>query len=105
MEKAYKQECQLALVAFGIVTFLTHLFPIYFLFPELTQVTVFGFPAHYLLTMVVGWLVMIPLYWIYIEMSERIDREIERTSSRAAELEGANAIGAAAAARATGAAE
>jgi hypothetical protein len=25
---------------------------------------------------VVGWLVLMPLYWIYIQMSEQIDKEI-----------------------------
>ena len=34
--------------------------PMYFLFPGLTQFTIFGFPAHYFLTMVIGWLVLIP---------------------------------------------
>lgn len=76
MNNAYKKECNLALIAFGVVTLLTHIFPIYFLFPGLTQATWFGFPAHYLLTIVVGWLVLIPLYWIYIEVSEKIDQEI-----------------------------
>jgi len=87
MPKAYKKECWLALVAFGIVTLLTHVFPMYFLFPGLTEMTMFGFPAHYFLTMILGWLVMMPLYWIYIQLSEKIDDEIRETSTRAAELD------------------
>ncbi len=102
MEKAYRKECLLALVAFGGVTLLTHIFPLYFLFPEITQYSLFGFPAHYILTMVVGWLVLIPLYWIYIELSEKIDREIEESSDLAAAREDADAY---AAAQARGAAE
>ena len=89
MEKAYRNECTLALVAFGVVTLLTHIFPLYFLFPEITQYVIFGFPLHYMLTMVIGWLVLIPLYWLYIEVSEKIDREIEQTSANAADLEAA----------------
>jgi hypothetical protein len=29
---------------------------------------------------VVGWLLLIPLYWIYIEVSEKIDDEIAESS-------------------------
>ena len=100
MELAYRKECYVTLVAFGAVTLLTHLFPFYFLFPELTQFTIMGFPAHYLLTMVIGWLVLIPVYWVYVNVSEKIDREIEETSERAAVLEDADAY-----AKAGGAAE
>lgn len=102
MEKAYRNECLSTLVAFGVVTLLTHIFPLYFLFPEITQYTIFGFPAHYILTIAIGWLVLIPLYWIYIQISERIDREIEESSEQAAAREDANAY---AASQAKGAAE
>lgn len=87
MEKAYKKECYSTLVAFAVITFLTHVFPLYFLFPELIQMTIFGFPAHYFLTLVLGWIVLMPVYWIYIQVSEKIDREITELSGRAAELE------------------
>ena len=87
MQKAYKKECWLALIAFGIVTLLTHIFPMYFLFPGLTEFTIMGFPAHYFLTLIIGWLVLMPLYWIYINLSENIDDEIRETSARAVELE------------------
>ena len=87
MSKAYKKECWLALVAFGIVTLLTHIFPMYFLFPGLTEFTILGFPAHYFLTLILGWLVLMPVYWIYIQVSEKIDDEIRETSARAVELE------------------
>ncbi len=90
-DKAYKDECRVTLLGFIVVTVLTHLFPFYFLFPELTQVNLFGFPAHYLLTIIIGWLVLIPLYWIYIKVTDRIEKEIEESSSRAAELGAAGA--------------
>lgn len=76
MNSAYKKECWVTLIAFALMTLLTHIFPMYFLFPGLTQFTIFGFPAHYLLTMVIGWLVLIPVWWFYIEISEKIDAEI-----------------------------
>lgn len=95
MENAYKKECFTTLGAFIIVVALTHIFPIYFLFPELMNVYVFGFPAHYLLTLVVGWLVLMPAFWIYIQISEKIDREITDLSTRAAELEDMQRHGAA----------
>lgn len=81
MNSAYKKECWLALIAFAVVTLMTHIYPIYFLFPQLTDSTMFGFPTHYLMTIVVGWLVMIPLYWIYIIVSEKIDDEIRETAA------------------------
>lgn len=81
MNKAYKKECWLAIIAFGVVTLLTHVYPFYFMFPSSTELSLFGFPAHYLLTMVVGWLVLIPLYWLYIQMSENIDDEIRNSSA------------------------
>lgn len=81
MTRAYKNECLLTLVAFLVTIFLTHLYPIYFLFKGLTETTIFGFPAHYFITLVVGWLVLMPLYWLYLNLSERIDREIEDTTS------------------------
>lgn len=83
MEKAYRKECWSTLGAFVVVTLLTHIFPLYFLFPGLTQIMILGYPAHYLITIVVGWLVLIPLYWIYIGISEKIDREIVETSEEA----------------------
>lgn len=76
LKSIYQRECLLTLVAFVVTTFLTHIYPLYYLFPELTQTTLFGFPAHYFLALVVGWLVLMPLYWIYIQMSEQIDKEI-----------------------------
>jgi uncharacterized membrane protein len=78
MQRIYQRECWVALIAFAVVTFLTHIFPVYFLFPAITTFTIFGFPAHYLLTMVVGWLVLMPAYWYYIKVSEQIDQEIEQ---------------------------
>lgn len=83
MERAYRKECWSTLGAFLVVTLITHIFPLYFLFPGLTQATILGYPAHYLLTIVIGWLVLIPLYWIFINVSENIDREIENTSEEA----------------------
>jgi putative solute:sodium symporter small subunit len=81
MNSAYKKECWLAIIAFAVVTLLTHIFPMYYLFPSLTQMMLFGFPAHYLLTIIIGWLVLIPLWWIYIGVSEKIDEEIRESAS------------------------
>ncbi len=91
MEKAYKEECRVTLLGFIIVLLLTHIFPLYFLFPGMTEVMIFGFPAHYLLTICIGWLVMIPFYYFYIRITDRIEADIEETSSRAAELGDASA--------------
>ena len=79
MHKAYKKECMLTLFAFLLAAFLTHLFPLYFIFPELTQMEMLGFPAHYFLTLFIGWVVMIPLYWGYMTWSERVDLEIKNS--------------------------
>ena len=84
MNKAYKKECWVALIAFAVTTLLTHIFPLWFLFPSITESTIFGFPTHYFVMIVVGWLVLIPLYWIYIEMSEKVDAEIAESSPFAA---------------------
>jgi len=48
-------------------------------------VTIFGFPADYWLTIVIGWLVLIPVYWIYIQISEKVDQEINDSSNGAAD--------------------
>jgi len=80
MNQAYKKECWLTLIAFLVTMFLTHFFPVYFAFKGLTEMTLFGFPAHYFLALVAGWLVLMPLYWMYISMSEQIDREIEEST-------------------------
>jgi len=77
MNAAYKKECWVTLIAFVLMTLLTHIYPMYFLFPGLTEFTIIGFPAHYFLTMVIGWLVLMPVYWIYINISEKIDDEIQ----------------------------
>lgn len=81
MNSAYKKECWLALISFAIVTLLTHIFPMYYMFPGLTQTMLFGYPAHYILTIIIGWLVLMPLYWVYINMSEKIDEEIRESES------------------------
>jgi putative solute:sodium symporter small subunit len=60
--------------------FLTNIFPLYFMFPGLTKATIMGFPAHYFLAMFMGWIVLIPFYWFYMNVSENIDREIEASS-------------------------
>ena len=80
MNSAYKKECYVALIAFGLVTIMTHIFPMYFLFPSLTESTIFGFPTHYFLTIIIGWLFLIPLYWIYINLSDKIDEEIAESA-------------------------
>lgn len=83
MHQAYKKQCRTTLIAFVVVTLMTHIFPMYFLFPELNQMTIFGFPADYWLTIVIGWLVLIPVFWIYIQVSEKVDQEINDSSSEA----------------------
>lgn len=88
MNNAYRRECRTALIAFLVMTLMTHIFPLYFLFPGLTQMTLFGFPAHYLITIIVGWLVLIPVYWVYIQISERVDREIEESDTEALAKDG-----------------
>jgi glycerol-3-phosphate acyltransferase PlsY len=80
MNSAYKKECWVALIAFVAFTVLTHIFPLWFIFPSITEGTIFGFPTHYFVMIVVGWLLLIPLYWIYIEVSEKIDDEIAESS-------------------------
>ena len=82
MLRIYRRECWVSLIAFAVVTFLTHIFPVYFLFPQMVEYTIFGFPAHYLMTMVVGWLVLVPVYWYYMEVSEQIDLEIREYEDR-----------------------
>ena len=81
MNNAYKKECLVTLAAFLLVTLMTHIFPMYFLFRGLTESTIFGFPTHYFLTIIIGWLVLIPVYWIYINVSEKIDAEIADSKS------------------------
>ncbi|HPF57722.1 MAG TPA: DUF4212 domain-containing protein [Candidatus Competibacteraceae bacterium] len=85
MHVAYKSQCRTTLIAFVVVTLMTHIFPMYFLFPELNKVTIFGFPADYWLTIVIGWLVLIPVFWIYIQISEKVDQEINDSSTGAAD--------------------
>lgn len=92
MEQVYRKECWSTLIAFCVVTLLTHIFPLYFLFPELTQMMLFGYPAHYLITIVAGWIVLIPVYWVYIRISDNIEREIEETSQSALDRNEADAI-------------
>ena len=82
MRRIYRRECWVSLIAFAVVTLLTHIFPVYFLFPSMVEYTIFGFPAHYLMTMVVGWLVLVPVYWYYMELSEQIDLEIREYEDR-----------------------
>lgn len=85
MKGAYQRECAVTLVAFAICALLTHIFPMYFLFPGLMEQTIFGFPAHYFLAIFFGWIALMPLYWIYIQVSEKIDRDIAEGSMAAAE--------------------
>jgi putative solute:sodium symporter small subunit len=87
MNNPYKKECLLTLVAFFLAAFLTHIYPLYFLFPGLTQLDILGYPAHYFLTLFIGWVVLMPLYWIYVVVSEKIDREMAQTSMEKVALE------------------
>jgi putative solute:sodium symporter small subunit len=81
MHKAYLKECLLTFFAFLLAAFITHLFPVYFLFPELTQMEMFGFPAHYFLTLFIGWVAAMPLYYFYMVWSENIDAEIANSGN------------------------
>lgn len=92
MEQAYRKECWSTLIAFCVVTLLTHIFPLYFLYPEITHIMLLGYPAHYLITIVVGWLVLIPVYWLYINISDKIERDIEETSQSALDRNEAGAV-------------
>ena len=83
MQTAYKKQCRVTIVAFVVITLMTHIYPMYFLFPGLNKVTIFGFPADYWLTIVIGWLVLLPVYWIYIQVSEQVDQEISDSSGEA----------------------
>ena len=76
----YKKECWFTLGCFLMTIFLTNIFPLYFMFPGLTKATIMGFPAHYFLAMFMGWVVLMPFYWFYMNVSESIDREIEASS-------------------------
>jgi putative solute:sodium symporter small subunit len=91
MHKAYKKECMLTLFAFLLAAFITHLFPVYFLFPELTRMEMFGFPAHYFLTLFLGWVAAMPLYYFYMVWSEKVDAEIANSGNEAGEQVIANA--------------
>jgi hypothetical protein len=55
--------------------------------------------------LILGWLVLMPVYWIYIQVSEKIDDEIRETSTRAVELEEMKAYAEKTAAPAPGGAE
>ena len=77
MISAYKKECYGVVIWFVIMMALTHVFPLYFLFPGLTQSTLFGYPTHFMLTLVLGWPVLAVVYWVYIRVSDSIEREIE----------------------------
>jgi len=94
MRRLYRRECWITLIAFAVVTLLTHIFPVYFLFPAIVEFTIFGFPAHYLMTMVVGWLVLVPVYWYYMKISEQIDLEISEYEDRDDEVRDATAAAA-----------
>lgn len=93
MEEAYKKQVRTALISFLVVLVLTHLTPLYFLFPGLTKMYILGFPAHYFITLTVGWIGTMIFYWFYIQISEKIDQEIEETSARAVEAEQGRAKG------------
>lgn len=96
MSSVYKKECYGVIISFVVMMALTHVFPLYFLFPELTQSTLFGYPTHYVLTLVLGWPVLAVLYWGYIRVSDRIEREIEFGSADAPEQDTDQVSGAAA---------
>lgn len=96
MNKSYKKECYSVLISFVVAMALTHVFPMYFLFPELTQSTLFGYPTHYMLTILLGWPVLALLYLLYIRVSDRIEREIELGKPGATDHDTGRVLGAAA---------
>ena len=83
MEDAYRKQCRFALLSFLVVLFLTHLAPVFYFIPQLTALYILGFPAHYFITLVVGWIGTMVFYWFYIQISEKIDQEIDETSGAA----------------------
>lgn len=83
MHRTYTKQCWVTLGTVMIVALMTHIFPMYFLFPGLNEMRIWGFPADYWLTMVVSWFCILPVLWLYIEVSEKIDKDIEEISSTA----------------------
>ncbi|MEZ5601906.1 MAG: hypothetical protein R3F36_13645 [Candidatus Competibacteraceae bacterium] len=61
--------------------YLPDVFPV----PQSEQDNDLRVPGDYWLTIVIGWLVLIPVFWIYIQISEKVDQEINDSSSGAAD--------------------
>lgn len=87
MKSLYLKECGLTLVAFVVATFLTHIYPLYFLFPQVTKMEIMGFPAHYFLTLFLGWVLVMPLYYLYMVVSEKIDADIKNCVSTKSDVD------------------
>lgn len=91
MRSTYKKQCWVTLGTVMTVSLMTHIFPMYFLFPSLNDMRIFGFPADYWLTIVISWIVVLPVLWLYIEVSEKIDQDIDELSANASdEISGAD---------------
>ena len=73
MEDAYRKQCRFALLSFLVVLFLTHLAPVFYFIPQLTAFYILGFPAHYFITLVVGWIGTMVFYWFYIKLMPFFD--------------------------------
>ncbi|MDD5476361.1 MAG: hypothetical protein PHU03_07610 [Syntrophales bacterium] len=76
-EKVYKKEIIVTIVFVLLYVMVCHFVWLFVLFPGLQVGTLWGFPTHYILPILMGWFGLIIVSGISAYVCNRLDEEIE----------------------------
>ncbi|MBR9982601.1 MAG: hypothetical protein KFF50_16340 [Desulfatitalea sp.] len=91
-EKLYAKEIWITILFVFVLLVFGHFAQVFVLFPSLQSGTMWGFPVHYILPILMGWFGLLVVTIIMAVVLNRLDDEIEQygESNRAASKTGKN---------------
>ena len=91
-EKLYAKEIWITILFVFILLVFGHFAQVFVLFPSLQSGTMWGFPVHYILPILMGWFGLLVVTIIMAVVLNRLDDEIDQygESNRAASKTGKN---------------
>ncbi|MDW7650412.1 MAG: hypothetical protein SCK29_01750 [Bacillota bacterium] len=77
MNKLYKKELMLTIVFTVVLMLMGHSASIFVAFPSLQQGTLWGFPIHYIIPILLGWFGVAGVSWLMAYYCNKLDDELD----------------------------
>ncbi len=77
MNSAYKKEIRYTLIFSALLLLCGHMGLVFVAFPSLQNHMIFGFPSHYIIPVIFGWLVLMAVTAVQAKLTNDLDDEIE----------------------------